>query len=145
MDHEARLTKLEKENQELRAEVGKNAAYDLQSKCARDAKTWFNDTWSRDKDTILLDYTNHYSKASNKCFITVEYHYTTDKNGSWVNDIIVYDVYENAKFGNYTKTTAIFLKPQYQSIEKVYTCEVFDKKCTTIEQFNNLIRPYMSD
>jgi hypothetical protein len=78
-DHEARLTNLENDNQDLQAEIGKNAKnpdFDLQSKCARDARTWFNDTWSRDKDTILLDHTNHYNKRSNQCFILVEYHFT---------------------------------------------------------------------
>jgi hypothetical protein len=68
--------------QDLQAEIGKNAKsadFDLQSKCARDARTWFNDTWSRGKDTILLDYTNHYNKKSNQCFILVEYHYHLDK------------------------------------------------------------------
>ena len=49
--------------------------------CARDAGTWFKDTWSRDKDTILLDYANHYNKKSNQRFILVEYHYHLDKNG----------------------------------------------------------------
>ena len=114
-DHEARLTKLEKDNQDLRAEIGKNAKsadFDLQSKCARDARTWFNDIWSRDKDTILLDYTNHYNKKSNQCFILVEYHYHLDKNGSWVNDMNLYDVYENAKYWNVNKNTMIYFKPK---------------------------------
>jgi hypothetical protein len=112
-DHEARLTNLENDNQDLQAEIGKNAKnadFDLQSKCAGDARTWFNDTWSRDKDTILLDYTNHYNKRSNQCFILVEYHYHLDKNRSWVNDMNLYDVYENAKYGNISKNTMIYFK-----------------------------------
>jgi hypothetical protein len=147
-DHEARLTNLENDNQDLQAEIGKNAKnpdFDLQSKCARNARTWFNDTWSRDKDTILLDYTNHYNKRSNQCFILVEYHYHLDKNGSWVNDMNLYDVYENAKYGNISKNTMIYFKPTYRTGDLVYGCEVGDKKCATLDEFNNLVRPYMSD
>jgi hypothetical protein len=122
-DHEAGLTKFEKDNQDLRAEIGKNAKsadFDLQSKCARDVRTWFNDKWSRDKDTILLDYTNHYNKKSNQCFILVEYHYHLDKNGSWVNDMTLYDVFENAKYGSMNKNTMIYFKPTYRTEELVY-------------------------
>ncbi len=64
------------------------ADYDLQAKCFRDATTWFKENWGQgDKDAILLDHQNHHNKALNKCFIFVEYHYSTDKNGSWVNDL----------------------------------------------------------
>jgi hypothetical protein len=96
-----RIARLEKQNEELKAEIKKNQAaadFDLQAKCAKDARAWFNETWSRDKNTILLDYTNHYHRASNKCYILVEYHYSWgDKSGSWVNDMILYDVYENSQ------------------------------------------------
>src|ERR1700682_3437330 len=77
-DNSDRIARLEKQNQELLAEVKKGQAsadYDLQAKCSRDARAWFNETWSRDRDTILLDFSNHYNKKENKCFIFVEYHY----------------------------------------------------------------------
>jgi hypothetical protein len=72
-----RLNKLEKENADLKAEVAKtNAAADfnLQEKCSNAAKSWFRENWPRDKDTILLDETNHYNSKMNKCFVEVEYH-----------------------------------------------------------------------
>src|SRR5947207_14641231 len=101
-----RISRLEKQNEELKAEIKKSQAaadFDLQAKCAKDARAWFNETWSRDKNTILLDYTNHYHKAANKCYILVEYHYSWgDKSGSWVNDIMLYDVYENSKEENFS-------------------------------------------
>lgn len=144
-----RISKLEKENQELKAEISKNqtlADYDLQAKCSKDAKAWFNDTWQRDKDTILLDYTNHYQKGLNKCFILVEYHYYSYLgNGSSVNDMIAWDVYENSKFANFSENHIVYPKPTYHTEDKVMTCEAWDKKCKTIDQFNDLVRPYLNN
>src|ERR1019366_3368203 len=75
-DTSERIARLEKQNQELQTELkNRNATadYDLQAKCSKDARIWFNENWSRDKDTILLDFSNHYNKSLNKCFIVVEY------------------------------------------------------------------------
>jgi hypothetical protein len=148
-DRGERISRLEKQNEELKAEAKKDrtaADYDLQAKCARDARVWFNENWSRDKDTILLTYTNHYQKSSNKCFILVEFHYFFwDKNGSWINDITLWDVYENAKQGNFSKNTLVYFKPKYHSEASVTTCELLGTKCNTIDQFNDLARPYLNN
>ncbi len=147
-----RVSKLEKENQELKADLLKKrsaesatADYDLQAKCSRDAKGWFNENWPRDKDTILLDFTNHYNKSMNKCFISVEYHYHTDKNGSWTNDITLWDVYENAQYGTLVEAHEEEFKPEFKITEQVITCELGQKKCKTVEEFNGLVRPYMDN
>jgi hypothetical protein len=66
--------------------------HDLQAKCSKDAKTFFTEGWTRDKDPVLLDYSNHYNKAQNKCFIYVEYHFHTGTDASWTNDIFLWDV-----------------------------------------------------
>jgi hypothetical protein len=146
-----KMNRLEKQNEELKAEIKKKDTmtdYDLQAKCSRDAKSWFNENWAssrNEKQTILLDFTNHYNKASNKCFILVEYHYSMDKNGSWTNDMTLWDVYENSKYANFGKNTMIYFKPQYHSEESVFMCDVLDAKCKTIDQFNDLVRPYMNN
>jgi hypothetical protein len=143
-----RMNRLEKQNEELKAEISKSRAvadFDLHGRCAKDARSWLSENWSRDKDTILLDYTNHYNKKTNQCFILVEYHYSLDKSGSWVNDMTLFDVYENVRYAGVNKNTMIYLKPTYRSEEFVYGCEVGDKKCKTVEEFNNLVSPYMND
>jgi hypothetical protein len=126
-DTPQRMNRLEKQNQELQAEVRKDrnvAVYDLQAKCAKDAKVWFNDTWERDKDTVLLDYTNHYNKSANRCYILVEYHhYSYLGNGSWFNNIMLYDVYENSHVGNFSESHAINLKPEFRENTTVLTCD----------------------
>jgi hypothetical protein len=151
-DFPDRISRLEKENQELKAQAAKDHAatsavadYDLQAKCSKDAKVFFNEGWRRDKNTILLDYSNHYNKAMNKCFIAVEYHYYSGENGSWINNIALWDVYENVKYGLFFEDHTIFLKPAYHSEDAVNVCEFGDKKCKTIGEFNGFTQPYMSN
>src|SRR6516225_4166184 len=79
-DDHARLNKLEKENTELRAKVEKQSAsenFDLQQKCSQAAERFLMQGWRRDKDTILLHYTNHYNQKQNICVIYVEEHTRT--------------------------------------------------------------------
>lgn len=145
-----RVSRLEKQVQDLQTRVYKDQSaidYDLQAKCAKDANAWFIEGWQRGiPATIMLDHTNHYNKALNKCFATVEHHYTTDrKTGTWVGDIALWDVYENAKYANFTANHYVRYQPTVQTIDEVITCECGDKKCKTIEEFNGLIRSYMSN
>lgn len=149
-DFDQRISHLEKQTQELQAKVVKEstvAEYDLQAKCSRDARTWFSENWSsaRDKSTTLLDYTNHYHKNLNKCFILVEYHYSVDASSSWMNDMTLWDVYENSKYGNFAESHTIRFKPTVDSHDEVITCELLGKKCKTIEEFNNFTRSYLND
>jgi hypothetical protein len=144
-----KIAKLEKQNEELKAEVEKSHAtadYDLQAKCSKDAKAWFNENWSRDKDTALLDFTNHYNKSMNKCFILVEYHYTLGDGGaSWMNDMKLWDVYENVQYASFGEIHHDYLKPTAPTEDRVITCELSDKKCRTGEEFNGLVRPYLNN
>lgn len=143
-----RIDRLEKQNQELKDEVKKAQAstdYDMQVKCSRDAKAWFNDNWERDKGTLLLTYTNHYNKAQNKCFELVEYHYDIANGASWVGDIMLWDVYENTRYGNVSVTHMVYYKPVVSSEESVGTCEVFGTKCSSVDDFNKLVQPYMNN
>ncbi|MGA8311250.1 MAG: hypothetical protein WB755_14545 [Terriglobales bacterium] len=144
-----RVSRLEKENQELKAEAAKNHAaasatveFDLQAKCSRDAKAFFNEGWTRDKDTKLLTYTNHYNKAMNKCFLLAENHFALAFPGSWANDMTLWDVYENAKYGSFFEVN---LNKPLPNSDKVDGCQLLDKKCTTLAEFNGLVWPYLNN
>src|SRR5713226_10771540 len=86
-----RVSKLEKQAKGMQSDKDRMTDYDLQAKCSKDAKAWFNENWSSDKDTILLDFMNHYNKKQNKCFILVERHYNSNLAApggtSWTNDM----------------------------------------------------------
>jgi hypothetical protein len=143
-----RITRLEKENAELKAQLDRGHLAlddDLQAKCSKDARAWFNENWSRDKDTVLLDFTNHYNKTSNTCFIRVEFHYSEVPAPSWTNDITLWNVYENSKYGNFTEQHVIDFKSPHGPEDKVISCEVYGANCAGIDQFNSLTQPYMNN
>ncbi|MGC2420091.1 MAG: hypothetical protein WA405_00405 [Candidatus Acidiferrales bacterium] len=145
-DTSGRISRLERQNEDFKAEMEKNSAavdYDLQAKCSKDARAWFNENWSSDKNTMLLDFNNHYNKALNKCFILVEYHYSTGVSASWMNSMTLWDVYENLKYGNLSENHSIDFKSEPR--DEVITCEVADKKCTTSDQFVGLTWPYLNN
>jgi hypothetical protein len=144
-----RITRLEKQNEDLKSQMAKESTardFDLQAKCSKDAKAWFNENYSgtgRDKDTSLLSYTNHYHKASNECLIVVEYHFNQAAMQSWFNDISLWNVYENSKYGSFVEVHSTDYTKQIEN--RVQTCNVADQKCTTIDQFNGLVQPYMNN
>jgi hypothetical protein len=149
-----RLAKLEKENADLKAKIEKQnnmVNLDLQAKCSKDARVWFNQNWSRDKDTVLLDFTNHYNAKHNKCLILVEYHFNSTsalgirEGNSWTNDMTLTDVYENAKYADFAINNITLWKPTISTHEEVITCEVEGDKCKTEDEFKSLLRPYMND
>jgi len=147
-DTSERISRLEKQNQELQAEVSRNRAtadYDLQAKCSKDARVWFNENWTADKGTILLNYTNHYSKKFGKCFILVEFHYNQGKGPSWYNDVMLWNVYENSRGANFVENHFIKFNPGVNSEDRVVTCEVGGNRCKSLEEFNGLVRPYLND
>jgi hypothetical protein len=149
-----RMTRLEKQTADLKADVEKDRSVrdlDLQAKCAKDARAWFNENWSssRDKDTVLLDFTNHYNVKLNKCFILVEFHYKShfaDAGGdSWTNNIELTDVYENNQYGRFAENHYTYLKPQFRTEREVINCDAKDGECKTLDDFQNLTRPYMNN
>jgi hypothetical protein len=75
----------------------------------------------------------------------VEHHYSVDKNGSWTNDIELWDVYENSKYGYFLETTLIFWKPKPDTSKRVLGCELLETKCKTLGEFNDLVQPYMNN
>jgi hypothetical protein len=151
-----KVARLEKQNEELKAALKKSettADYDEKARCSKDARTWFNENWAatgRDKDTMLLDFTNHFQKKSNRCFILVEYHYrtplTSGSGEAWTNSINLYDVSENNAYGAFSMNHFTYWKPPpITTSEELLSCKVEGTECKTIEEFNRLVQTYMSD
>ena len=145
-----RLAQLEKQNGELKTQLEKrNVAldYDLQAKCSKDADLWFRKGFAEDKDTILLTFHNHYNKAMNKCFIVVVNHFNegpqTLHKSSWLNDVSLWDIYENSRYGSLLEEHSYGLGTTDE--DSVVTCEAAGEKCTSLDQWSGLIRSYMND
>jgi outer membrane murein-binding lipoprotein Lpp len=144
-----RLAKLEKQNQELQAQIKKqesaSALYDLQAKCAKDAAAWFRTNFPADKDTILLNQTNHYNRSMNKCFISVEYHFSTS-SVSWSNAMSLWDVQENSQYAEYREGHwNSWVGDKLQSSDRLDECYASTTKCKSIQEFNSSVHPYMND
>lgn len=73
----------------------------------------------RDKDTQLLDETNHFNKAQSKCFVVVEYHYSRPPAPSWNNNISMCDVNENVKRADFSESHCIDYKNASLSRDEV--------------------------
>jgi len=143
-----RIAKLEKENADLKAKVEKQSTalnFDLQQKTAKDARSWFASSFTKDKDTIYLDYTNHYNKKLNTCFVWVERHNRdTDSQkllGPWFNIVEVWNVYENSKYGSYVEHN----DPKDQQPHTELDCDVGGKSCSSLKEFQNLTQSFFND
>ncbi len=150
-----KIAQLQKQNEDLKAQMAKQSAatdFDLQAKCSTAAKLWFNENWSstsREKATIFLDHSNHYSKASNQCMILVEYHAQQPDKVSWSDSQTLWNVFENSKDGELLESNFISFIPNHDgsnsSKDTVITCEVYGSKCADSAGFNKLVEPYMNN
>jgi len=143
-----RVSKLEKENSELKSQLA-SADLALQEKCSKAAKAWFRESFHPDKNTVLLDQTNHYNRKMNKCFIMVEYHYNSGRGPvgePWYNDISLWDVFENSKYAGFTESHIVYpISSKLSPEDKVDHCDVAGTACKTLDEFNSLTRSYMND
>jgi hypothetical protein len=142
-----KIASLEKKNKELQAQLDKQKLGNLESqaKCSRDAKVWFSEQWQRDKSTLVLDYKTHYNEKMNRCFILVEFNYDVSKSGSWVNDLSLWDVYENGKYGQFSESHIVSTNSHIGNVDRVVVCNVPSQRCKTASEFDALLSQYMNN
>jgi outer membrane murein-binding lipoprotein Lpp len=151
-DH-ARIGKLEKQVHELQAEAASQGSsiekFDLQGKCSAAARQWFNENWRADKDTVLLNFNNHYNKKQNMCFILVENHFNSRLAGpggeSWTNDVSIWDVQENLRYADFSENHYTYYKPKLTTHDEVITCKVQGRDCKSNDEFDQLSASLMND
>jgi len=139
-----RVAKLEKDNVELKARVDQQKAaleYDLQAKCAKDAKEWFRDNYPPDKDTVTLIYIDHYNRKLNTCFIRAAFQFRLfDGSTSWHTTI--WNVYENSQYADISENHDFKNK---EHPDQVNSCEVQGQKCTNRQQFDQMTNSLLHD
>src|SRR5262249_25508466 len=112
-------------------------------KCGKDAREFFQREWSVDKDTMLLDYSNHYSNAYKRCFMLVEWHYrATAPNNGWFGHFLLYDVYEHvlhAEINEFHEISAA------RTTVQMLKCEANGTECKSQDEFHAKVRPYMTN
>ncbi len=109
--------------------------YELKKKCGVEAGEYFvsihgNGQPTKDNNNNTSGYTNHYNKKLNACYIL-----TWSSNGK-DNSKMLEDVHENAMIG--------LMSYEANSAGNTYYCNVGEKQCSTIKEFDKLIKPYMT-
>jgi hypothetical protein len=116
----------------------RGASYELQEKCARDAREWYN-RWRQEMSELfsagLMDYTNHYSVRLGRCFILTQIDGYTGKqrDSTLLHTEALVDVLENRRVGSYGTSSGYAI------------CEVNQTQCTSRKEWASLVKPYMQD
>lgn len=94
---------------------------------------------------MLLNYSDHYNKEQNKCFLLARLQEDNSalQPGSWTNEMMLWHIYENAQYGEVVETRRRSFKPD-SSREEVVSCNVLYKPCASVNEFEELVRNYMS-
>lgn len=140
-----RIEELEKQTKELKAQLARQqvaADLELQAKCSKDAKLWFAENWRRDRNTLLLTYSNHYNTKLKRCFILVENHYQFS-SPSWWNSLSLYDVYENSEHGHVVETHILHDGGAKEMVR--VTGQIAGVECKTHDACMQRIQPYITD
>jgi hypothetical protein len=111
--------------------------YDLETKCSVEAKAYLREEWPPSKTSELLGYTNHYNRSLTKCLIVVRNRLFVDTT-AWIVAITLSDVHERTDY-------AYFQEEHTGTSSRLTTCSVGDKSCNSQQDFENLIKPYISN
>jgi len=128
------------------APVSTRASYELQEKCARDARDWYKHAWedvpkAPDME-VFSNYTNHYSARRGQCFIvvsstTVTHSKKTGKPTSTDMGTLT-DVLEN-------RDLAAFDSVSSDEGTRVTQCKVAEILCGSRDEWNSLTKRYTEE
>jgi hypothetical protein len=122
----------------------RKATYELQEKCARDARDWYKHWWEDVPNAVgtqsVSKYTNHYSAKLGRCFIVVDSTtFNRDKKSgktSALQSSTLTDVLENRDIG-----TADW----FGANDTFNQCQVNGAACNSPAEWHALAKPYMED
>lgn len=119
--------------------------YELQERCSKRAEELFkkecgNYIVSNEAGTTMSNYTNHYNRKLNKCFILVtQTSIPKDKEAMEKWGVSTYktlwDINENKLYGSFFKF----------SKDGLTDCEVLGKHCSSEYEWDALVKPYMEE
>jgi len=142
----SRIDKLEKENHEILSRLQRQETvqdFDLRAKCAVAAKAYFLDTkedYRRPPSHGLpvaqileeIGYSDHYNKSLNKCLVRIQFYVLI--NGAVTNSVNVDDVHDRVNFASF-----------YAQNAPPTVCNVQEVNCTSLAEFENMLKPFMAD
>jgi hypothetical protein len=55
------------------------------------------------------------------------------------------DANENVKYGEVSDYQTVYAKPEFHVENRIMNCQLSESKCKSVDEFNNLARPYMNN
>lgn len=119
--------------------------YELQERCGNSAKKFFklehgSGVFKTNYGQLEAEYTNHYNRKLNKCFVKTLLTDVVYKNNrpeyAKSFSITVLDINENMEYGRFYNI--------YKQ-DKPAFCKVADKTCHDMFEWDSLIKPYMEE
>ena len=115
--------------------------YELHERCGKHAEEWFKHEYGKgsyktDDGTAIAGYTNHYNSKLNICFILLSINYFAHQKAEkekYTHTEDLFDINEQKGYGSFYKNGDAVI------------CNVGDKVCPSIFQWNALIKPYMEE
>jgi hypothetical protein len=112
---------------------------ELQEQCGKRSSEFFNKEYDngtvKTKDgTTTTQFTHHYNKKQNKCFLLLKStHIFNDKKKGhrYLENLL--DINENKEYGYFIENV------------KSIVCFVLDKECKSEQEWESLVKPYMED
>jgi hypothetical protein len=118
--------------------------YELREKCGKDAQAWYHHYFEENVTKVpgytLINssFTSHYSERMNQCFAVV-ISLTSSRDDKtkvvkFFDDRLLADVLENRDLGTFMK---------FSNMDRPMDCSVHEKNCTSLDQWQDLTKPFM--
>jgi hypothetical protein len=114
--------------------------YEMREKCGKLAREWFKKEWgdgisNTASALVVTNFQNHYSGRYNTCFMELESTSTAKggKSAGSFHSITLWDMNDNKDYGS-------FMESRHR-----VACTVENKTCRSLDEWNELIKPYMND
>lgn len=127
------------------AAMPKTPSLDLQEKCATQARKEFNELgWNKN---AMAGFSNHYNTRLNKCFMQIQNTDTRSVKGAILTSRAVSDAFEGVVYGSYIWSTEKGKKYwEVPPLEcKVTLLSGEEKSCHSSEEFDSLVKQYMTE
>ncbi len=125
-------------------ELPKTQTFAMQEKCTKRAKEFFMEKYSGAQAGEFYDYSCHFNKRSNKCFIEISANFNQPNYVS--NNYFLFDAYEGRQYAYFHKLVNMNAeeKRNWNDIPPG-DCYVNEKKCNSIEEFKSLTQQYLNE
>lgn len=119
--------------------------YELQKKCGKQCEEYFNKEYGNgiinkgDGEQLISNYTNHYNKKLNKCYILItstEFIRNMENKIESIRIKTLFDLNENREYGSFI---------QFENNNKPINCRILEKYCNSEKEWDLLVKPHMED